>query len=88
MAAAAWVSRFPRALTGLGALLFLVSDLLIFARAGPLRDVAWVGFAVWTFYFAGQLLIALGVTRTLASPLAASGGALGASPDAPAVKLS
>jgi uncharacterized membrane protein YhhN len=80
MAAAAWISRFPRALTGLGALMFLVSDLLIFARAGPLSDVAWVGFAVWVFYFAGQLLIVLGVTRTLAAPLAASDDALAASP--------
>ena len=66
MAAAAWVSRFPRVLTGLGALAFLVSDLLIFARAGPLEGVEWVGFAVWSFYFGGQALIVLGVTRTLA----------------------
>lgn len=66
MAAAALISRFPRALTGIGALMFLVSDLLIFARAGPLDGVAWVGFAVWGLYFGGQLLIVLGVTRTLA----------------------
>lgn len=66
MAAAAWASRFPRAWTGLGALMFVVSDLLIFARAGALEGQPWVGYAVWSLYFAGQLLICLGVTRTLA----------------------
>ena len=65
MAATAWMSRFPRTLVGAGALMFLVSDLLIFARAGPLAGQAWVNFAVWGLYFAGQVLIALGVTRAL-----------------------
>ena len=36
MAAAAWSSAFPRYRIGLGAVLFVVSDLLIFARMGPL----------------------------------------------------
>lgn len=66
MAAAAWISRFPRYRTGIGAMMFLASDLLIFARMGPLSDAVWVGFAIWGLYFAGQLLIVLGVTRTLA----------------------
>jgi uncharacterized membrane protein YhhN len=66
MAACAWISRFPRALTGLGALLFLVSDLVIFAQIGPLQGQSWTGYAIWGLYFTGQLLIALGVTRTLA----------------------
>jgi len=66
MAATAWVSRFPRRLTGIGALMFLASDLFIFARMGPLAGRAWVGYAIWGLYFAGQLLIVLGVTRTLA----------------------
>jgi uncharacterized membrane protein YhhN len=65
MAAFAWLSRFPRYRVGLGALAFLVSDLLIFARSGPLEGQAWVGYAIWTLYFGGQLLIVLGVTRTL-----------------------
>ena len=68
MAATAWVSRFPRRLTGVGALMFLVSDLLIFARMGPLAGREWVGYAIWGLYFAGQLAIVLGVTRTIASP--------------------
>lgn len=66
MAALAWISRFPRYRVGLGALMFLVSDLLIFARAGPLADAGWVGFAIWGLYYAGQALICLGVTATLA----------------------
>jgi uncharacterized membrane protein YhhN len=65
MAAFAWLSRFPRHWVGLGAVMFVVSDLLIFARSGPLEGQAWMGYAIWTLYFGGQLLIALGVTRTL-----------------------
>jgi uncharacterized membrane protein YhhN len=65
MAAFAWLSRFPRYWVGIGALMFVVSDLLIFARSGPLEGQAWVGYAIWTLYFGGQLLIALGVTQTL-----------------------
>jgi uncharacterized membrane protein YhhN len=66
MAAAAWTSRFPRYLVGLGAVMFLASDLFIFAREGPLAGQAWVGFAVWGLYYFGQLMICLGVTRALA----------------------
>jgi len=65
MAAFAWLSRFPRYRVGIGALMFVVSDLLIFARSGPLEGQVWVGYAIWTLYFGGQLLIVLGVTRTL-----------------------
>lgn len=65
MAAAAWISRFPRYRTGIGAMMFLTSDLLIFARMGPLASMAWAGFAVWGLYFAGQLLIVLGVTQAI-----------------------
>ena len=66
MAAMAWTSRFHRFQVGIGAMMFVVSDLLIFARTGPLPDVLWVGIAVWSLYFGGQLLICLGVTRMLA----------------------
>ncbi|WP_269713783.1 lysoplasmalogenase family protein [Caulobacter sp. NIBR2454] len=65
MAAAAIASRFNRAGVGLGAVLFVISDLLIFARAGPLEGEAWVGFGVWGLYLAANLLICLGVTRVL-----------------------
>lgn len=66
MAAMAWTSAFPRLKTGLGALLFVVSDLLIFAGVGPLAGQPWVSPAIWITYFGGQLLICLGVTGTLA----------------------
>jgi uncharacterized membrane protein YhhN len=65
MAATAWLSRFPRDRVALGALMFLVSDMLIFARAGPLAGQAWAGFAIWGLYFAGQALICLGVVDDL-----------------------
>lgn len=67
MAATAWLSRFPRFRTGIGAQMFLISDLLIFARQGPLHGQAWLGFAVWGLYYLGQLLIVLGVTQVLAA---------------------
>lgn len=67
MAAAAWLSRFPRALVAAGALMFCVSDLLIFLRTGrPALDIFPMGLAVWGLYFAGQALIAVGVVRGLA----------------------
>jgi uncharacterized membrane protein YhhN len=74
MTAAAFVSRFPRALVFAGATMFAVSDLLIFLRTGrPALDIFPMGLAVWGLYFGGQALIALGVARTLAggSPQAA-----------------
>ena len=65
MAAAAWTSRFPRYVTGLGALMFLASDLLIFARMGPMHGTIGVGLAIWLLYYLGQVMIALGVRRGL-----------------------
>jgi uncharacterized membrane protein YhhN len=65
MAATAWTSRFPRFRVGLGAMMFVASDLLIFARSGPLSEAAWIGYAIWALYFAGQALICVGVSNTL-----------------------
>lgn len=68
MAGAAWLSRFPRSMTALGALMFVASDMLIFLRTGrPLAREPWVGLAVWGLYFAGQTLIVTGVRRGLSS---------------------
>ncbi len=66
MAATAWTSRFPRFTVGIGALLFLISDLVIFAKMGPLPDSFLSGLAVWVPYYGGQLLICVGVARALA----------------------
>ena len=74
MAVAAWTSRFPRYRTGIGAMIFLASDLFIFAGEGGAlsRDVTlWL---VWPLYFGGQALIAWGVVSSLSAeaPRAAS----------------
>jgi len=65
MAATAWTSRFPRYRVGIGAMLFVASDLLIFSRAGPLAGSFVPTLLVWPLYFIGQALIAVGVVRTL-----------------------
>ncbi|MGN6620949.1 MAG: lysoplasmalogenase family protein [Sphingomonas sp.] len=65
MAAMAWTSRFPRYRTGLGGILFVASDLLIFSRMGPLAGSHLPTLLVWPLYFAGQALIAIGVVETL-----------------------
>jgi uncharacterized membrane protein YhhN len=65
MAALAWTSRFPRYRTGIGAMLFVASDILIFPRMGALEAAAWADYAVWGLYFTGQVLIVIGVTQTL-----------------------
>lgn len=65
MAAMAWISRFPRYLTGLGAIFFVVSDLLIFARYGPLIHSSLPGLLIWPLYFTGQAMIVTAVVGTL-----------------------
>ena len=69
MAAAAWVSRFPRLLVARGALFFAASDLLIFARMGPLHGSAAPDLLVWPLYFGGQAMIAWGVVGYLRRPV-------------------
>ena len=58
-------SRFPGARVGLGAALFVFSDLLIFAQMGPLAASPLPGLLIWPVYFGGQALIAWGVVRSL-----------------------
>ncbi len=65
MAAAAWTSRFPRYRVGIGALAFVISDLLIFAREAAVLPEAITGWLIWPLYFGGQFLIAVGVVQTL-----------------------
>ncbi|MBB6424893.1 lysoplasmalogenase family protein [Sphingopyxis sp. JAI128] len=66
MAAAAWTSRFPRYRAGIGAMLFLASDLFIFAGEGGALSNDITQWLVWPLYFGGQTLIAWGVVSTLA----------------------
>lgn len=65
MAASAWVSRFPRYRVGIGAVLFVISDLLIFAREGQRLPDAVTWWLIWPLYYGGQFLIATGVTGAL-----------------------
>lgn len=65
MAASAWLSRFNRYRVGLGAVLFVASDLLIFARLGPLAESLLPGLLIWPLYYVGQLLICTGVIDEL-----------------------
>ncbi|MEM1052280.1 MAG: lysoplasmalogenase family protein [Pseudomonadota bacterium] len=65
MAAAAWMSRFPRYRVGIGAVLFVVSDWLIFSQMGPYDLGSLPEWLIWPLYFAGQLMIATGVVQTL-----------------------
>jgi uncharacterized membrane protein YhhN len=67
MAAAAWTSTFPRYRVGIGAVLFAVSDLLIFSRFGPLAQSAIPGLLIWPLYYLGQFLICTGVVGELRS---------------------
>ncbi len=64
MAATAWTSRFSRYHVGIGALLFVASDLLLFASiGGTLARPA--DLLVWPLYYVGQFLICTGVVQTL-----------------------
>jgi uncharacterized membrane protein YhhN len=65
MAASAWISRFPRYRVGIGAVLFVISDMMIFARMGPLVDSILPMLTIWPLYVAGQALIAWGVVAAL-----------------------
>ncbi len=65
MAATAWTSRFSRYQVGMGAVLFVVSDLLIFAREADRIDPAFAEWLVWPLYYIGQFMIVTGVVQRL-----------------------
>lgn len=64
MAGTALTSRFARDNVGLGALMFVASDLLIFAQQGPLHGSMVPHMLIWPLYFTGQAAIAWGVVTT------------------------
>ena len=66
MTGAAWGSRLPRGSVALGAAMFAVSDLLIFARFHVLHDSPVPNLLIWPLYFGGQALVAWGAGGTLA----------------------
>lgn len=65
MAASAWLSRFGRYHVGIGAILFFVSDWLIFARMGGALSEGVTSWLIWPLYYAGQFLICTGVIQSL-----------------------
>lgn len=70
MAASAWMSRFPRYRVGLGAVLFVASDILIFMGLGQPTGPAAASVLIWPLYYFGQFMIATGVVQTLRHELA------------------
>ena len=65
MAGAAWTSRFPRYRVGLGAVLFVISDLVIFAREAGHISLGLAEWLVWPIYYSAQFLIVTGVVQTI-----------------------
>lgn len=65
MAATAWLSTFSRFRVGLGAVMFVISDLLIFARMSLVADSPLPGLLIWPLYYFGQFLICIGVVGEL-----------------------
>jgi len=59
------MSAFPRYRVGIGAALFLASDLLVIAGRGPLMGDSLPDNLVWPMYSVGQFLITVGVVHTL-----------------------
>lgn len=72
MAAMAWTSRFSRYRVGAGAMLFVLSQFVLFAITGPIwRASEWGELLVWPLYYSGQLLITTGVVGRLRRDAAA-----------------
>lgn len=65
MASAAWMSRFSRYHVGIGAVIFVASDLLIFARIGGEELGGMSEWLIWPTYYLAQFLICTGVVQTL-----------------------
>ncbi len=65
MAAMAWSSAFPRYRTGLGAILFIISDLLLFSRLKIGDDNLLLNLSIWYSYYFGVFLITTGIVQTL-----------------------
>lgn len=65
MASTAWYSRFPRYRVGTGAVLFVISDWLIFSRLGPINLGILPDLLIWPLYYVGQVMIATGIVQCL-----------------------
>ena len=65
MAGSAWISAFPRYRVGVGAVLFVASDLVLFAQQSSHVSSELASWMVWPLYYSGQFLIVTGVVQTL-----------------------
>lgn len=65
MAGAAWTSRFSRYRVGIGAAMFVVSDLIIVAGESGHVSQEIGSWLIWPLYYGGQFLIATGVVQTI-----------------------
>ena len=65
MAAAAWNSRFSRSRVGLGAILFILSDLVILMQQAGKMEPEAAGWLIWPMYYSAQFLIATGAVQRL-----------------------
>ena len=65
MAGAAWMSHYPRYRVGTGAVLFVISDWLIFSRMGAIDLAPLPDLLIWPLYYAGQLMIATGIVQCM-----------------------
>lgn len=65
MASTAWVSRYPRYRVGTGAVLFVISDWLIFSRMGSFDLGVLPDLLIWPLYYVGQVMIATGIVQCL-----------------------
>ena len=74
MTAAAWSSTFSRYRVGIGAVMFAISDLLIFARMGALSDSILPDLLIWPLYYFGQFLICIGVVGEVRQRASATNG--------------
>jgi hypothetical protein len=65
MASAAWMSHYPRYRVGTGAVLFVLSDWLIFSRMGAFDLAPLPDLLIWPLYYIGQVMIATGIVQCL-----------------------
>lgn len=65
MVAAAWWSRFAMTRVGIGVVLFLISDFMLFGIMGSLPGTDVIRGLIWIIYLTGQILITTGVVQML-----------------------
>ncbi len=65
MASMAWRSRFPRYRCGIGAVIFVVCDVIILVEASGQLSHATGQLIIWPLYFAAQTMIAWGVVPNI-----------------------